>query len=211
MDLKNKKVLITAGPTWVPIDNVRVISNIATAETGILLAKELTNHGSKVTLVLGPATVNNVGKNIRVIHFSFFDEIKRIINEEITARKYDIVIHTAAVSDYKPAIKYHKKIKSGINSLKIVLKPTPKIIERIKKIRPDVFLVGFKFEPNAGIKKLFNQARKLMQRSKLDLTVANTISANKYKAYILSKHKRSGPFLDRSSLARSLVKEIGAR
>ncbi len=192
-----------------PIDNVRVISNIATGETGILLAKELTNQGSRVTLVLGPLVNNNVSKNIRVIRFSFFDEIKRIITKEITARKYDIVIHTAAVSDYKPAIKYKKKIKSGINSLKIVLKPAPKIIDRIKKIRPDVFLVGFKFEPNAGIKKLFNEARELMERSKLDLTVANTISANKYKAYIFNKHKVLGPFLDKSSLVRSLVQEIG--
>lgn len=209
MDLKNKKVLITAGPTWVPIDSVRVISNIATGETGILLAKELTKQGSRVTLVLGPIAFNNAGKNIRVIRFSFFDQLKRIITEEITARKYDIVIHTAAVSDYKPAIKYYKKIKSGINNLKIILKPAPKIIDCIKKIRPGVFLVGFKFEPDTGIKKLFNQARKLMQRSKLDLTVANTISANKYKAYVLSKHKGLGPFLDKSSLVRSLVKEIG--
>jgi phosphopantothenoylcysteine decarboxylase/phosphopantothenate--cysteine ligase len=119
------------------------------------------------------------------------------------------VIHTAAVSDYKPTIKYNKKIESGIKGLKIVLKPTPKIIERIKKIRPGVLLVGFKFAPNEGVKALLNGAQKLIERSKLDLAVANTICGNDYKAYILNKHKVSGPFLNKDRLVKSLVKEIG--
>ena len=55
MSLKNKRILITAGPTWVAIDSVRVISNIATGETGILLAKRLSLQGAKVTLALGPS------------------------------------------------------------------------------------------------------------------------------------------------------------
>lgn len=208
MYLKNKKVLITAGPTWVPIDNVRVISNIATGGTGILLAKELTKQGSKVTLVLGPVGNNDVSKNIRVIPFRFFDELSRIIKKEIVKGNYDIVVHTAAVSDYKPAIKYNKKIESGINGLKIVLKPTPKIIECIKKIRPGVLLVGFKFAPHEGVKPLFNGARKLIERANLDLAVANTIYGNKYKAYILNKHQVCGPFLKKNRLVKSLVKKI---
>lgn len=210
MYLKNKNVLITAGPTWVPIDNVRVISNIATGETGILLANELTKKGSKVTLVLGPVGNNGVSKNIRIIPFRFFDELSRIIKKEITTGNYDIVIHAAAVSDYKPAIKYNKKIESGINGLKIVLKPTPKIIECIKKIRPDVLLAGFKFAPNEKITALFNGARKLIERATLDLAVANTVSGNQYKAYILKKHKVSGPFLNKNLLVKNLVKEIGS-
>ena len=209
MSLKNKKVLITAGPTWVSIDNVRVISNIATGETGILLANELTKQGAKVTLVLGPVANNELSKNIHVIFFKFFDELSRIIKKEITTVNYDIVIHTAAVSDYKPAIKYNKKIESGIKGLKIVLEPTPKIIDCIKKIRPDVLLVGFKFAPNEGIKALFNEARKLIERSKLDLAVANTIYGNKYKAYILNESRVSGPFGDKDRLVKSLVKKIG--
>ncbi len=208
MYLKNKKVLITAGPTWVPIDNVRVISNIATGETGILLAEELTKLGAKVTLVLGPVGNHSLSKNIQVILFNFFDELSRIIKKEITILNYDVVIHTAAVSDYKPTIKYNKKIESGIKGLKIALKPTPKIIECIKKIRPGVLLVGFKFAPNEGVKALFNGARKLIARSKLDLAVANTIYGNKYKAYILNRQKVSGPFINKKSLVKNLVKEI---
>ncbi len=209
MDLKNKKILITAGPTWVPMDNVRVISNIATGETGVLLAHDFIKQGANVTLVLGPVANNCISKKIRVVSFRFFDELRRIIKKEITAGKYDVVIHTAAVSDYEPAIRCDKKIKSGINGLKIVLKPTPKIIDCIKKIQPDVLLVGFKFEPNEGIKALFNEVRQLIKRSKLNLAVANTIRSHKYKAYILNKHKVLGPFSDKSRLVKSLVKEIG--
>lgn len=209
MSLKNKKVLITAGPTWVPIDNVRVISNIATGETGALLAHDFIKQGANVTLVLGPVVNNRISKKIRVIHFRFFDELSRIIKKEITTGKYDAVIHTAAVSDYEPAIRCDKKIKSGSKGLKIILKPTPKIIDYIKKIQPDVLLVGFKFVPNEGIKALFNETRKLIERSKLDLAVANTISFNKYKAYILNKQRVLGAVLNKSSLAKSLVREIG--
>ncbi len=54
MSLNGKRILITAGPTWVPIDNVRVISNIATGTTGVLLAWQTSAQGAKVTLVLGP-------------------------------------------------------------------------------------------------------------------------------------------------------------
>lgn len=208
MNLRNKNILITAGPTWVPIDNVRVISNIATGETGILLAKKLIDQGSKVTLVLGCVANNNLSEKIRLIPFRFFDELSRIIKKEITTGNYDIVIHTAAVSDYKPAIRYAKKIKSGIKGLKIVLKPTPKIIDCIKKICPGVLLAGFKFVPDEGVKALLSQARKLFERSKLDFVVANTICGNKYAAYILTKHKVSGPFLKKNILVESLVKEI---
>jgi phosphopantothenoylcysteine decarboxylase/phosphopantothenate--cysteine ligase len=208
MNLRNKNILITAGPTWVPIDNVRVISNIATGETGILLAKKLMGHGSKVTLVLGGAVNNSLSKKIRLIPFRFFDELSRIIKKEITTENYDIVIHTAAVSDYKPALRYAKKIKSGIKGLKIALKPTPKIIDCIKKIRPGVVLAGFKFAPEEGVKTLLSQARELFERSKLDFVVANNICGNKYTAYILTEHKVTGPFLTKNILAESLVKEI---
>lgn len=206
--LKNKRILITAGPTWVPIDNVRVISNIATGETGVLLAKKLLAQGSKVTLVLGCAANNNLSKKIRLISFRFFDELSRVVKKEITTGEYDIVIHTAAVSDYKPAERYSKKIRSGIKGLKIALKPTPKIIDCIKKIRPGVLLAGFKFVPDEGEKALLSQAQDLFERSKLDFVVANTICGNKYAAYILTKHTVTGPFLTKNILAESLIKEI---
>ena len=174
MDIK--RVLITAGPTWVSIDKVRVLSNIATGETGILLAERLQRLGAKVTLLLGSAGLCCINKKIKLLRFNFFNELKDKITKELKTKKYDIVIHAAAVSDYRPAKIFKGKIRSGINRLKIGLVPTLKIIGLIKKIDPLVFLVGFKFEPGANREKLIKETRGLIRQANLDLAVANSIA-----------------------------------
>ncbi len=212
-NFKNKRILITAGPTWVPIDSVRVISNIATGETGILLARGLNKRGAKVSLVLGPVsnTINDKGiePGIKLIKFKFFDELKNIIIQQIKTRRYDIVIHTAAVSDYRPKPARAKKIKSGIKKLNLVLEPTPKIIDYIKQLDPKVVLIGFKFEPGSAKNRLLKEAKCLMRRSNLDLTVANTILDNRYQAYIILKDKISAALYDKRNLVKKLLEEIG--
>lgn len=209
MTLKNKRVLITAGPTWVPIDSVRVISNIATGETGILLAEKLQRLGAKVTLLLGHAEVCCLDKKINLIRFKFFDELKNIITKELKSKKYDIIVHSAAVSDYKPIKIYTHKIKSGIKGWQFNLVPTEKIIDLIKKIDANIFLVGFKFEPNANKEKLIKNTEVLMRRSRLNMAVANTINRERYKAYIVNNDKIDGPFLNRDYLTRGLIKALG--
>lgn len=206
MSLQNKHILITAGPTWVPIDNVRVISNIATGKTGFLLAKELIGYGAKVTLLLGPVDRGLEIKGLRIIRFNFFDELKNIITKELKSGEYDIFIHSAAVSDYKPKIIYNKKIKSGIKDLKLILEPAEKIIEVIKKLSGRIFLVGFKFESGLPKPKLLSQAQKLIESARADLVVANTVDKNRYRAYIVSKSGIKGPFLKKELLAKNLTK-----
>ena len=209
--LKNKKILITAGPTWVPIDNVRVISNIATGETGILLAEEAHKQGAKVTLLLGPISDCCLDNSINIIRFKFFDELHKVIKKELKNKKYDIVIHSAAVSDYKPGICYRQKIKSGIKKWRLNLIPTPKIIDLIKKIDSTLFLVGFKFEPGAGRQLLLKKAKNLMNRAKLDLAVANSIDKDKYIAFVINTHRTYGPFFNKNLLASKLIKIIRER
>lgn len=208
MNLKNKRILITAGPTWVPVDNVRVISNIATGETGVLLAEKLADLSAKVTLLLGPVEFCCLNKNIRVIRFKFFDELKNKITRELRAKKYDVVIHSAAVSDYKLKITHIKKIKSGLRNWKLVLEPTLKIIDYIKKLDPSLFLIGFKFEPGATKNIFIAKAGVLMRRCGLDLVVANTIAKNKYQAYIINHHQIYGPLVTKKIMAKRLVKLI---
>jgi phosphopantothenoylcysteine decarboxylase/phosphopantothenate--cysteine ligase len=207
--LRGKHILITAGPTWVPIDNVRVISNTSTGETGILLAQELRAQGARVTLVLGPVADKGIRAHVKIIRFRFYDELKNILIKEIRSKKYDVVIQSAAVSDYRPSEIHDKKIKSGINNLKLFLKPTDKIIDRVKKLDPDVFLVGFKFEPGTTKNTLIDRAQSFIRRSKADLAVANTVVKGNYKAYVLGGEKISGPFLTKEALVRNLAKEIG--
>lgn len=200
-----KRVLITAGPTWVSIDRVRVISNIATGETGILLAERLQHLGAKVTLLLGPAEYYCINKKIKLLRFISFDDLKNKIAKELKTKEYDIVIHSAAVSDYRPAKIFRGKIRSGISRLKIELVPTVKIIGLIKKIDPSVFLVGFKYEPGANRQKLIKEARDLIKRSSLDLAVANTINKKRYSSYILEGDKIYGPLNTKKNMVKKLA------
>lgn len=209
--LKGKKILITAGPTWVPIDIVRVISNIASAQTGILLAEGLIKRAAKVTLLLGPVEHRPLNSKIRLVRFKFFGELKDKLIKEIKSRKYDAVIHTAAVSDYRPLEPLRGKLKSDKSILNLRLRPTQKIINQIKKNDPALLAVGFKFEPNRGKEILVKEAKKLIHRSDLDLVVANTVKANRYLAYLVEKRKVSQPIFDKKILVDKLANIISER
>lgn len=207
--LKNTRVLITAGPTWVPIDGVRVISNVATAQTGILLAQGFKNLGAEVTLLLGPVEFSGISKKIKIIRFRFFDELRAKITQELRSRKFHILIHSAAVSDYGPSVVYRHKVDSHQKNWQIKLAPLPKIIDAIKKIDPSLFLVGFKFEPGATKETLMRKAKALLVHAGLDLAVANSIDRNKYRAYILNGDRFYGPLLNKRDLSETLIRIIG--
>ena len=98
--LAGKKILITAGPTWVPIDDVRVISNISSGEMGTLLAKEARACGMDVDLILGPVTYSEPLKGVRVTRFKYFDELLKLVSSTLARKPYDVILHAAAVSDY---------------------------------------------------------------------------------------------------------------
>lgn len=203
--LKRKRILITAGPTWVAIDSVRVISNIASGETGILLAKEAAKRGAAVTLVLGPSGEAMLPKAIRVISFKFFDELKNIVISELKSKTYDAVIHSAAVSDFKPERITGGKISSGrIRSLKLL--PLPKIIYAIRKLTPAAKLVMFKLEPGVCDSVLIKRAKSAMGRIRADFVVANQL--NPYRAFILDNVGNKIPVKNKRDLAKKILKLI---
>jgi len=90
-------------------------------------------------------------------------------------KKFDVVILAAAASDYTVERYSHSKIKSSKKNLVIKLKQAPKIIDHIKKMQKDVFLIGFKSETNLSRKKLEESARKKLREAKADLIIANDI------------------------------------
>jgi len=209
MNFRNKRILITAGPTWVAIDKVRVISNTATGQTGILLAQNLQKLGAKVTLLLGPVESCCLNKRIRLIRFKFFEELKEKLLRELRKGGYHAVIHSAAVSDYGPKSFYGKKVKSGNKCWRLSLVPLPKLIDLIKKSDSSVVLAGFKFQPQARKNALLQEAGKLMRRCRADLVVANTTRGLRYIAYIMQKDKIRGPFSQKKYLVAELIKAIG--
>ena len=212
--LKNKKVLITAGPTIEYIDPIRIITNQSSGKTGVLLASELISSGAKVTLVYGPG-IENPPKGAKIIKISTSKEMFNVVKKEMS-KKLDIVIMAAAVSDYTPENTSKNKIKSTKNKIKISLKKTPKIIDQIKKYQKNIFLVGFKAETNLSKKELITLAKKKMNESSADMIVANDIGSIRYRknpesneVLIINSHKViSSGWMKKEKIAKFIRKEI---
>jgi phosphopantothenoylcysteine decarboxylase/phosphopantothenate--cysteine ligase len=177
--LKNKKVLMTAGPTIEHIDPVRVITNQSTGKTGLSLASELISAGAKVTLVYGPGE-EKPPNGAKIINVLSSKEMLNAVKTELK-KKFDIVIMTAAVADYIPTNPSKKKIKSSKDKIEISLKKAPKIIDQIKKFQKNVLLVGFKAETNLTKNQLIKSAQKKLKESSSDMIVANDIGSSRYK------------------------------
>ncbi|MFB5608627.1 MAG: bifunctional phosphopantothenoylcysteine decarboxylase/phosphopantothenate--cysteine ligase CoaBC [Nitrosarchaeum sp.] len=215
--LKNKKVLMTGGPTIEYIDPVRIITNQSSGKTGVLLASELISSGAKVTLVYGPG-IEKPPKGAKIIKISTNNEMLDVVKKELK-KKVDIVIMAAAISDYTPENPSKYKIKSNQNKIKISLKKTPKIIDQIKKYQKDVFLVGFKAETNISKNKLIILSKEKIKKSNADMIVANDIGTTKYKknsnsneVLIIDSHKViSSGWIRKEKIAKLIRKEIERR
>lgn len=203
-----KNILITAGSTWVAIDKVRVISNIASGQTGFILAEKFKKLGAKVTLLLGPGSFCKKIAGIKVIRFKYFTELEKLLAEQLKTKKYSVVIHAAAVADYKPKRVIGSKVSSKLKNWKINFVPTKKIIATFKNYKNKLFTVGFKFEPTAGDGKLIKDAKLLLKKEGLNLVVANSNRNSAYRSFILSNTDKCGPFLNKVKMAERLSKLI---
>ena len=177
--LENKKVLMTAGPTIEYIDPVRVITNLSSGKTGVLLASELISSGAKVTLIYGPGN-KEPPKGAKIINVTTNKEMFDATKKELK-KKYDIVIMAAAASDYTPEKPSKSKIKSNKKLLTIRLKKAPKIIDQVKKSQKNVILVGFKAETNLSKSALIKSAKTKLKESNADLIIANDIGTKYQK------------------------------
>ncbi|RMW38892.1 MAG: bifunctional phosphopantothenoylcysteine decarboxylase/phosphopantothenate--cysteine ligase CoaBC [Nitrosopumilus sp.] len=177
--LENKKVLMTAGPTIEYIDPVRVITNLSSGKTGVLLASELISSGAKVTLIYGPGN-KEPPKGAKIINVTTNKEMFDATKKELK-KKYDIVIMAAAASDYTPEKPSKSKIKSNKKALTIRLKKAPKIIDQVKKSQKNTILVGFKAETNLSKSALIKSAKTKLKESNADLIIANDIGTKYQK------------------------------
>lgn len=186
-----------------------MISNVATGETGLRLADALRQRGARVTLLLGPVNACCLPEKIKVIRFSFFEDLKLLLERELRRSSYEFVIHTAAVSDYRPSKVYKQKLSSDRNNLKLDLVATPKLIETVKKIDPETKLVGFKLEPKSTKSRLLSEAGKLMKKSGADIVVANACKGGNYTAYVYRRHCVSKALRSKTALIKELIKTMG--
>ncbi|MCD6524167.1 MAG: bifunctional phosphopantothenoylcysteine decarboxylase/phosphopantothenate--cysteine ligase CoaBC [Thermococcus sp.] len=172
--LEGKRVLVTAGATREYIDPIRYITNASSGKMGVAIAEEADFRGAEVTLIRTKGSVPSFVEN--QIEVETVEEMFQAIEDELRSKKYDVVVLAAAVSDFRVKNKADKKIKSG-KELTLELKPTPKIIDRVKELQSDVFLVGFKAETGLSAEELVEAARKQIERAGSDLVVANTLKA----------------------------------
>ena len=204
--LSNKKILITSGPTSVAIDQMRVITNRSTGEMGRRLANRCATLGSRVTILEGAVTTTlPLAKGIRVLKFFFFDELAELLSFQLKKRP-DIVIHAAAIADFKPARILKGKIAST-DQIILELVPTRKLINGIKKLAPETFLVGFKFEPS--IKIAVRKAQSLIAKAGCNLVVANSQNLDKYQACLVHHDgKTTSPVRTKNEIVQVLMEEI---
>lgn len=190
--LKNKKILMTAGPTIEYIDPVRVITNVSTGKTGVLLASELISAGAKVSMIYGPGN-EKPPKGAKITNVKTSKEMFDATKNELK-KKFDIVIMAAAISDYTPENFSKSKIKSTKKSLNIRLKKAPKIIDIVKKYQKEAYLIGFKAETDILQNNLIKLAQKKMNDTDADMIIANDIgkkyqkNPNMNKVLIIDKN-----------------------
>ncbi len=189
--LANKSVLITCGPTWVPIDAVRVISNISTGELGQRLARECRARGAAVTVFEGPVERRLTDEGITVRPFKYYEELMALIKSELVENqaKFDAIFHAAAVSDYMIQNPLQEKMKSDQSDIRLDLVPLPKLIRSLRKISADSLLVGFKLEPDMNEELALTATEGLFDEAYCDLVVANTLKEKNYIGYVVEKDR----------------------
>jgi len=169
LPLNNLNFLITAGPTHEKIDPVRYIGNSSSGKMGYNLAKKALELGANVTLIIGPTNLLMDLKDIKSIRVEdsqeMFNEIIKLFDSS------DVVICSAAISDFKPAKTKQNKIKkeNGLDSIK--LEPTIDILKKLGSIKTSQYLVGFALETD----NIIENAKKKLKSKNLDAIVVNKI------------------------------------
>ena len=172
LPLKNKKVLITAGPTLEPIDPVRFISNHSSGKMGYRLAEEAKRLGASVCLISGPTSETLNENNIDLVSVRTSDQMEKAVMSRY--QNSDIVIMAAAISDYTPKSYSDKKIKKESRSkdFTIDLKKTNDILFNLGKFKKDQLLIGFALENENEIEN----AKKKLKEKNLDIIVLNSLN-----------------------------------
>ena len=169
LPLNGFNILITAGPTHEKIDPVRYIGNSSSGKMGYYLSKKSIELGANVNLIIGPTNLSMDLSNINTIRVQdseemFKETIKLFDNS-------DIVICSAAISDFRPVQVIENKIKkeNGLDSIK--LEPTIDILKELGEVKSSQFLVGFALETDNVIKNAKNK----LKSKNLDAIVVNKI------------------------------------
>lgn len=169
--LDGMNVVITTGGTFEEIDAMRGITNRSSGKMGVEIAKEAYRQGANVTLICG-ITKTHIPKTFRRINVESSREMAEVVKKEII--NADIFVSTAAVSDFEVENKSDLKYSSD-NDLSLNLRRLPKILEQVREINSNIFIVGFKAEAGLSEGDLIKKATNKKNQYDVDLMVANDI------------------------------------
>ncbi len=169
LKLYQKKVLITAGPTYEAIDPVRFIGNHSSGKMGFALAEQAAMNGAEVILVTGPTALETDLKEIKTLRVTSGEEMYTAVHQYFD--EVDIVIAAAAVSDYKPREIASQKIKKKSDLLELKLEKTRDILQSLGEKKQSQILVGFALETENEEEN----AKKKLDKKQLDFIVLNSL------------------------------------
>jgi phosphopantothenoylcysteine decarboxylase/phosphopantothenate--cysteine ligase len=211
-DLDGKRILISAGPTYEPIDPVRFIGNYSSGKMGFELAREASNLGAKVILVTGPVDLELSHANVEVIRVKTASQMAKACLEAFP--ECELTIMAAAVADYTIENPASQKIKKTGDGLSLQLTKTMDILAEMGKMkRPGQFLTGFALETE---NESFNALEKL-QHKNLDLIVLNSLNdkgagfgtdTNKVTLIFRDGKQLSLPLASKAEVARQIFNAI---
>jgi phosphopantothenoylcysteine decarboxylase / phosphopantothenate---cysteine ligase len=209
LPLKDKKVLVTAGPTRERIDPVRYITNFSSGKMGYAIAEQARNLGAEVTLITGPVAIEPP-TGVKVIQVeSAQDMFEAAISQYETS---DLVVKTAAVADYKPKVVSDQKIKKQEGDEQIELERTKDILFELGKRKRHQVLVGFAAETD----HVEEYAMKKLDKKNADMIVANNVveegsgfgtDTNKITMYKRDGKSISLPLMTKKEAAKTLLLE----
>lgn len=165
--LKGFKVLVTAGPTFEPIDPVRYIGNYSSGKMGYAIANELATRGAEVVLISGPVNIQPGHHNIQLIRVTTALEMFEMALTHFSHCQAAIL--AAAVADYRPKQFASHKIKRSEDPIVVELEPNPDIAAELGKIKTKQILAGFALETDNHLEN----ARKKLQTKNFDFIVIN--------------------------------------
>ncbi len=211
-DLTGKKVLITAGPTFEPIDPVRFIGNRSSGKMGVALAEEAKRRGADVTLITGPVQMPVHLKNVEIISVETAEEMKKEVLKKWP--QTDILVMAAAVADYRPEQKADKKIKKTQEEVSIRLVKNPDILKEAGKTKKkNQILVGFALETHDEKK----HALEKLKKKNLDMIVLNSLQdqgagfgtdTNKVTIIKNNGEEKTFPLKTKTEVAKDIWNEI---
>jgi len=170
LPLKGKKILVTAGPTYEPIDPVRFIGNHSTGKMGFDIADAAANLGAEVLLVSGPSHLSPKNDQVKIHRVFSAQEMYQFCHENFES--VDSVVAAAAVADYRPKVVATQKIKKNDATFTIELEKNPDILASLGKIKKQQYLIGFALETENEIE----HAKAKIIKKNLDLIVLNSLN-----------------------------------